>query len=811
MNDLLIPNYELIEKIGEGGFGLVYKARQNNTGQLVAIKVLKTGLNAPKDAKQRARFERETKLSAQLHHPHIVRLIDKGFTEKGQPFAVFEYIIGETLKQRIILQQGISPVETKLLMSQVLDALISAHTLGIAHRDMKPQNIMVTQTGAKPYAKVLDFGIGAFTQHSQDYQSIAFTSELIGSPNYIAPEQLRGEAPSVKSDLYAWGLILMECLTGEPIINGQTLAEILTKQASTDQVPLPGFIAGHPLETFLRQVLEKNSQLRLSSSTKLYEEFENIDFTTLNTIDMSVDLDSGFTINNDLAQEAQSGQLSNSLSSAINITNPVVDNTPLLPPQLLDYYSNSEVHRATKYYIPTKWQDLPPSKENELRESLANILRAPVIPHLLDRVFTPAKSRQIDSKFYLILADSGMGKTTLMINLFVKWNKKRRHKEMRLYPIASNKTWQEIEKIKRLGKARDTILLLDAFDEDYAAVENYQKRLEQIIWLTEDFYKIVITSRTQFFPSKQEILEETRIKTNAGYHRIQHMFLSPFDDEDIERYLDKKFGSSLVFWNQKRKKQARDIVKKAPNLMVRPMLLAYIDDLLDHEKTYKYSFQIYEEMVDKWIQREANRIAGKTERANFSENLYRFSIEVAVHLYQNPINDEYVIHYKDLDAFAQEHQINLSRVEMQSKSLLNRNSKGFCKFSHKSILEYFLMMNYAQNLDFALSFDFDKMSLAKTFHEEMVQHFLQTIAFDKTFIFVRANLKGADLSQANLNNANLQGADLRGIDLRKLNLESANLYYAILSQQQIDELKQANQSLDFSNIVISKQAVDQTN
>ena len=804
MNNLAIPNYELIEKIGEGGFGLVYKGRQSNTEQLVAIKILKTGINNPENDKQRARFERETKLSAQLHHPHIVRLIDKGFTQEGQPFAVFEYIVGETLKQRITLEQGISPVETQLLMGQVLDALISAHAQGIAHRDMKPQNIMITQTGAKPYAKILDFGIGAFIQDSQDYERVTFTSELIGSPHYIAPEQLRGESPSVKSDLYAWGLILVECLTGEPVINGHSLAEILTKQASADQVPLPGFLAGHPLEAFLRQVLEKNAQLRLGSSTKLHQTFENIDFGSLNTTNVSLDKEAGFTLNNDLAQEAGAIQLSKDLPSTINISNPSIDNTPLLPPRLLDYYSNSEVHRATKYYIPTKWQDLPPSKESELRESLANILRAPVIPHLFERVFTPVKSRQVDSKFYLILADSGMGKTTLMINLFAKWSKRKRHKEMRLYPIASNKTWQEIEKIKRLGKARDTILLLDAFDEDYAAVENYQKRLEQIIWLTEDFYKIIITSRTQFFPSKQEILEETRIKTNAGYHQIQHMYLSPFDDEDIEKYLDKKFGSSLIFWNRKQKKQALNIVKKAPNLMVRPMLLAYIDDLLDNEKNYQYSFQIYEEMVDKWIQREANRIAGKAERTNFSENLYRFSIEVATHLYKHPINDEYVIHYEDLDAFAQEHHINLSRVEMQSKSLLNRNSRGFCKFSHKSILEYFLMMHYAQNLEFALSFDFDKMSLAKTFHWEMVQYFLKKIAFDKTFIFVRADLQGIDLSQLDLRNANLQGTDLRGVDLHTLNLETAHLNYAVLTQKQVVDLEKRGLSLDFSNIIIAK-------
>lgn len=285
MTDPSISGYSILEKIGEGGFGLVYKAKQTNTGQLVAIKVLKNTqtVDEQKIVHQKARFERETQLSAQLSHPHIVKLLDKGYTETGEPFAVFEYIAGQTLKDYVIREGGLSATETGELMGQVLDALASAHEQGIVHRDLKPQNLMVTKTGTRNHIKILDFGIGAFTQEyrTKDYKSLTLTKEMVGTPSYSAPEQLRGEPPTVKSDIYAWGLILIECLTGRTVMEGDSIAEIFQQQLQAANVPIPSAIVGHPLANLLRRVLEKNPLQRSGDAPNLYEEYKTINFNTI--------------------------------------------------------------------------------------------------------------------------------------------------------------------------------------------------------------------------------------------------------------------------------------------------------------------------------------------------------------------------------------------------------------------------------------------------------------------------------------------------------------------------------------------------
>ena len=477
------------------------------------------------------------------------------------------------------------------------------------------------------------------------------------------------------------------------------------------------------------------------------------------------------------------------------ITNKVeIDNTPLRPPAIPDYYSPSEVLRATKYFVETKWQQIAPSLKTELRNAYTADIKAAVIPYLIDKTFSPKLERQTDFKFHLILADSGMGKTTLLINLFKRWNSKERHKEMRLYPIASSKSWVEIEKVKKAGKAPDTILLLDAFDEDKTAVENYKKRLEDIIYLTQDFYKVLITSRTQFFPTSKEIVSEVKIRLNTQNHLVQHMYISPFDDKDVDKYLKKRFGGDLIFWNNKRKKLAKNIASKAPNLMVRPMLLAYIDDLLEDKKEYQYSFQVYEEMVKKWVAREAARIEDE-KRDLFAQNLYKFSVELAVYLYKNPYEGEYVIFHKDLEPFARESGIDLSKMEMTSKSLLNRNAEGYYKFSHKSVLEYFLMIKYIESSNFALNFNFKEMSQAKTFHKEIINHLIllrkqQEITLIKGFSLIRAdldeaNLEGIELDQVSLEKASLQKVDLQRASLHQVNLTNANLQEAKLQEAKL--------------------------
>ena len=285
VHKVTIKDYVIEAVIAEGGFGRVYKAIQKSIHQSVAIKTLKFhhNLGEHKKRKHISRFERETQLCAEMNHPNIVKLLDKGYTDQGDLYAVFEFVEGETLKDLIIKNSGLSPVETVHLMGQVLDALVSAHKKGIVHRDLKPQNIMVTHSGVAPIVKILDFGIGAITNEVQreDYVNVTLTKETIGTPAYSAPEQLRGEPPTVKSDIYAWGLVLLECLTGEQAIKGRTLAEVFQQQLSPGNIVIPPAIAGHELAELLRKVLDKVPETRIGDTSKLYHDFAQINIQNL--------------------------------------------------------------------------------------------------------------------------------------------------------------------------------------------------------------------------------------------------------------------------------------------------------------------------------------------------------------------------------------------------------------------------------------------------------------------------------------------------------------------------------------------------
>ncbi len=276
--------YRLLNKIGQGGFGSVYRAKKLNTDQYVAIKIL--NLNSDLDEVKRKRyidrFHREAALSGLLQHSNIVRLLDKGICDQNLIYAVFEYVEGESLKE-ILQKEMLAPPLVANLMGQVLDALSHAHEKGVIHRDLKPANIMLIKKDSSYNVKILDFGIATFTLEARgfEYKTITLTQETLGTPSYSAPEQLRGEPPTPKTDLYVWGLVFLECLTGQPAISGGSLASIFHKQLSPDNVPFPPAIAGHPIAELLRRVLNKKSSERISTAAGIYQELGKINFSTL--------------------------------------------------------------------------------------------------------------------------------------------------------------------------------------------------------------------------------------------------------------------------------------------------------------------------------------------------------------------------------------------------------------------------------------------------------------------------------------------------------------------------------------------------
>lgn len=275
IHDAFQGRYEATRQLGEGGFGQVFEARQIATGQLVAIKVLQLRQGRRVDT-QIARFNREMRLCAELHHPHIVRLIDSG--QLGTEFlcTVFEYVPGKTLAQVLREETCLNPREATHLMAQVLDALGCAHAAGVVHRDLKPHNIMITTTGVRRNAMVLDFGIGAVVEVAQfeELARLTKTNELLGTPAYAAPEQLRGLPPSVRSDLYSWALVFLECLTGEQAVQASNLAELLARQSGPEPIEIPTWLRTHHLGRVLGRALVKDVERRNIDSEELMRELE---------------------------------------------------------------------------------------------------------------------------------------------------------------------------------------------------------------------------------------------------------------------------------------------------------------------------------------------------------------------------------------------------------------------------------------------------------------------------------------------------------------------------------------------------------
>src|SRR5262245_1358781 len=258
--------WEILEPIGSGSFGRVYKARQRSTRQLVAIKVLRfvDGDSRADIENQIERFRREARLCAELSHPNIVPLVDSGETADGRLYAVFQYIPGSTLKEVLAEEGTLSWNEAAHLITQVLDALACAHARGIVHRDLKPENIMVTSTGIRRNALVLDFGLGGFWREvgNRSLARLTPTHELMGAPCHAAPEQLRAATPSPRSDLYSCALILLECLSGESAMTGASAHEIIAKQLSAEPVPIPACIRNRRLRHVLQMATAKRVEER---------------------------------------------------------------------------------------------------------------------------------------------------------------------------------------------------------------------------------------------------------------------------------------------------------------------------------------------------------------------------------------------------------------------------------------------------------------------------------------------------------------------------------------------------------------------
>ena len=235
-----LGSYEVVSAIGAGGMGEVYKGRDTRLDRIVALKILPPEYSA--DTERNLRFEREARAISSLSHSHICALYDLG-RQDGIAFLVMEFLEGETLENR--LRKGALPIEDALRLAvQVAEALDHAHRLGIVHRDLKPGNIMLTRDGAK----LLDFGLAkamepaATTTPATALPTVARTltaqGSIVGTFQYMAPEQLEGAEADARSDLFAFGAVLYEMLTGQKAFQGKSQASLIAAIMNGTLVPL---------------------------------------------------------------------------------------------------------------------------------------------------------------------------------------------------------------------------------------------------------------------------------------------------------------------------------------------------------------------------------------------------------------------------------------------------------------------------------------------------------------------------------------------------------------------------------------------
>jgi serine/threonine-protein kinase len=205
--------FTLLEKIGRGGMGVVWRARDEETGQIVALKLLHSAYSDDPDYV--TRFERELELARRIKSPNVVGVIGYGVRE-GTPYLALEYVDGKSLRERLASRGPYTWQETKPLLAQIAQGLADAHAAGVVHRDIKPSNILIGSDGV---AKIADFGIA----RGLDLTRVTGTSTLLGTPAYLPPEGPQDE----RSDLYSLGIVAYELLAGVPPFEGSTYAEVI--------------------------------------------------------------------------------------------------------------------------------------------------------------------------------------------------------------------------------------------------------------------------------------------------------------------------------------------------------------------------------------------------------------------------------------------------------------------------------------------------------------------------------------------------------------------------------------------------------
>lgn len=265
---LFEEKYRVVSPLGTGSFALVVKARHEVMGRDVALKCLKPSV-VRSNPEVSERFVNEVQIVSRLRHPNTVTIFDFGQTRDDLAYMVLEYLKGETLDELIEREGALDEARTIRICRQVLKSLSEAHTLGIVHRDLKPSNIMLTEMHGEPdFVKVLDFGVAKLLEDAdrRDSKLQPRSTQFIGTPVYMSPEQVLGQPVAPSSDLYSLGLILYEMLTGHTPIEHESVASVVREHLDDRPLPFPHLDrVSQPLQRVIRKCTARQPAARYRS------------------------------------------------------------------------------------------------------------------------------------------------------------------------------------------------------------------------------------------------------------------------------------------------------------------------------------------------------------------------------------------------------------------------------------------------------------------------------------------------------------------------------------------------------------------
>ncbi|OGA49498.1 MAG: hypothetical protein A3F74_19485 [Betaproteobacteria bacterium RIFCSPLOWO2_12_FULL_62_58] len=359
--------------------------------------------------------------------------------------------------------------------------------------------------------------------------------------------------------------------------------------------------------------------------------------------------------------------------------------TALRNSELASVYQIGEIRGAVEYYIEPDCSPLDPASEEDLRQIIP--VRTPLL-RTLDGYLAQGGRR----KYVLLLADSGMGKTSFLLNYFARHQLNHPSKNRGICLIPLN-TENVEEKIKRLSDAKNTgidpkevTILLDAFDEDPAAQSDHRARLVTLMKACESFKNVVVTCRTQFFSSDEEIPKEPGVAVfaphgagDSGAYKFHKLYIAPFSDHQVSAYIKRRFP----FWRFTHRRQAMDIVTTVSELSVRPMLLVAIPEIVKGRIDARHLVNLYEFLVEGWLEREKKVGIRKEELRPFSE-----FVAVFIYLNRSRKKKPERLSRDQLRNFMSAHASAVDSWKFEQRSFLNRDASGNLKFAHRSIMEY---------------------------------------------------------------------------------------------------------------------------